>query len=320
MKRRKISVIIPTRRKDIEIARGALTSVVWADEIIVADSSVTKHDRNKVEKVAKEFNAKFIHRNYRYSANFKNWAIPQVKHKWVLLVDSDEIVTEKLQKAILNLLSTGEIEQYDGFGIARKHFFFGNFLRFGGRYPLYNVRLFRRKCRYEDRDVHAHIVLKKEKMGIIKPKQGDMLHFSDRNFTQFFERFDRYTTYQANYMKKTADKGLIVNPKEFVTNFIYFKSVIKDVWFFVPTTAMLRFLWMYVIRLGFLDGRYGLTIAMLYGFQDYVSKTKYYHLEQKQKTVRVRLQNVFVRNFISIAPKNTETVYIKKYQDRLLRA
>lgn len=290
----KISAIIPTRSEDIELAQSAIDSVLWTEDILIVDSSKTKLGMNIVKKFAQKNNAQYIYREYKYSADFKNWAIPQAKQAWILLLDSDEVVTNKLKKYIQGLLNSGSINKFDGFGIARKHFFFGKFLRYGGRYPLYNVRLFRKRCRYEDRDVHAHIILEKKRLKNILPKNGDILHYSDRNFNQFFERFNRYGDYQSNYIKKIAKHRKDIMWSKFCIDYSYFKATMKDVWFFIPGAPVLRFLWMYIVRLGVLDGRHGLVIAMLYGFQDYVSKTKYYLLIGEKVILRRKIQDILI--------------------------
>jgi len=309
--REKISVVIPTTEKDIGILEGALKSVQWVDEILVVDSSFS----GKVEKLSEKWGAKYLDHEYVYSAKQKNWAIPQAKNDWVLLLDSDEVVTEKLKKTIQGILSSGQIDEFEGYGIARKHFFFGKFLRWGGRYPLYNVRLFKKTCRYEDRDVHAHIILDKSKVLNIKPKYGDMLHFSDRNFNEFFERFDRYSDYQANYMRKIDEKGIDITWSKFFTNFYYFKAVVKDFWFFIPGSPMLRFMWMYVFRLGFLDGRYGFMIALLYGFQDYISKAKFREVYQAESHLSNRISNYVMRKITPSLIRDAELTenYLKSY-------
>jgi glycosyltransferase involved in cell wall biosynthesis len=289
-----ISVIIPTRNEDIKLAQSALNSVAWVDDILIADSSQTRAEMENVKRFARKNNARYIQREYKYSADFKNWAIPQAKEDWILLLDSDEIVTVKLKKYIQQLLTSDGIKKLDGFGIARKHFFFGIFLRYGGRYPLYNVRLFRKECRYEDRDVHAHIILDKEKLKNISPEDGDILHYSDRNFDQFFERFNRYSDCQANYIRKIFQSKRDIKIKRFFTNYNYFKAIMKDIWFFIPGAPLLRFLWMYVVQLGVLDGKHGLAIAMLYSFQDYVSKTKYYLLIGEKVIIRCKIQNILI--------------------------
>lgn len=292
-KRHKITVIIPTYNVEDLIAQ-AIESVLWVDEVFVVDSFST----DKTVEIAKSYGARVVQHEYVYSAKQKNWAIPQAKNEWILLLDSDEVVTDELRTTIEELLDSDDIENYDGFGIARKHFFLGKFLRWGGRYPLYNIRLFRRSCRYEDRNVHAHIILAKEKMKKIK---GDILHYSDRSLDQFFEKFNRYSTWHANYMLRIYENGMTkINWVTFFTNPFYAKAMIKDLWTFIPFTPFVRFMYMYVVRFGFMDGRYGFMIAFFYAFQDYVAKTKYLEMRKKSPKVRLTLQKYVARTCASL--------------------
>lgn len=293
--KRKLSVIIPTYNVEKFISK-AIDSVKWADEVFVVDSFST----DKTVEIAKEMGCRVVQHEYIYSAKQKNWAIPQAKNDWILLLDSDEVVTSKLKETILKILKNDKVNKYDGFGIARKHFFLGKFLRWGGRYPLYNIRLFKKTCRYEDRDVHAHIILPKNKIKNIKGNKGDILHYSDRDLSQFFEKFNRYTTWQANYMFKFRQnrKHSNIDWKEFATNPFYSKALIKNYWPFLPFVPIWRLGYMYFIRLGFLDGRYGFLIAVLYAFQDYVAKTKYLEMIRKNSKTRIKFQK-FVMNRIT---------------------
>jgi glycosyltransferase involved in cell wall biosynthesis len=293
IKHRKITVIIPTFNVEDLIAQ-AIESVLWADEIFVVDSFST----DKTVEIAKSYGARVVQHEYVYSAKQKNWAIPQAKNDWILLLDSDEVVTDELRKTTEQLLASEEIEKYDGFGIARKHFFLGKFLRWGGRYPLYNIRLFRKTCRYEDRNVHAHIILDKERM---KKIDGDILHYSDRSLEQFFEKFNRYSTWHANYMFRVYKNGMTkISWTEFMTNPYYAKAIVKDLWTFIPFTPLIRFLYMYILRLGFLDGRHGFMIAFFYAFQDYVAKTKYLEMRKKSPRVRLTFQKYVARSCSSM--------------------
>jgi len=307
----KITAIIPTRIDDIGIMEGAIKSVQWADEILIVDSSFSE----KIKKKAIKWGASYFAHEYVYSAKQKNWIIPKAKNNWILLLDSDEIVTDKLKNTIKKMLGSKEINNFDGYGIARKHFFFGKFLRWGGRFPLYNVRLFKKSCRYEDRDVHAHIILDKKKNFNIQPKNGDMLHFSDRNFVEFFERFNRYSDYQANYMRKINEKGIEIDWLKFFSNFYYFKAVIKDFWFFIPGSSMFRFLWMYIFRLGFLDGRAGFTIALFYSLQDYISKVKFNEIYGLESNLSLRFKDYFMKKVAPILFKDIELKedYLESY-------
>lgn len=279
----KLTVLIPTYNCE-DIIKDCLLSVKdIADEILIADSFST----DGTIKICKKFGVKIIQRKYGYSASQKNWAIPQAKNNWILLIDSDERLTPQLQNEIKNVMKRPNLlKKISGFEIARRHYFLGKWLKFGGRYPLYNVRLFKKTCRYEDRNVHAHILLPTNEMRKLK---YDIIHESDRNLEQILEKINRYSTYQAKYMIKVVDRGIKVDWKEFFTNYLAFKAVVKDIWFFIPFTPIWRFLYMYFLRLGFLDGREGLLIAILYGFEDFVSKNKYGQIKKKKCSQKIGL-------------------------------
>lgn len=308
--KKKLTVLIPTFNVE-KIIERCVNSASWADEIFVVDSFST----DKTAAIAEKMGARVIRHQYGYSAKQKNWAIPQASNDWILLIDSDEEVTLELRDEIKALLESDELEKYDGFAIGRRHYFLGKWLRWGGRYPLYNIRLFRKSCRYEDRDVHAHIILPKHKM---KKLKYDIIHYSDPTLEHFFEKFNRYTTYQANYMMKVAIREYKMEWKKFFTYYIYTKSVIKDFWYFLPLTPVLRFVYVYILRLGFLDGKYGFLLAMLYSFQDYVSRTKYLELKGKQPKVRFMIQK-FVKNIIPKHGGNNKIVD-RIYSEDLLKA
>lgn len=300
----KLTVLVPAYNVEKTIKR-CLKSAAWADEILVVDGSPANSagraaggSTDKTAAIAKSTGARVIKHKYVYSAAQKNWAIPRAKHGWVLLLDSDEIITADLREEILRLLKSPEINNYDGFGIARRHYFLGRWLKWGGRYPLYNIRLFRKTCRYEDRDVHAHIILPKNR---VKNLTGDIIHYSDQTLVHFFEKFNRYTTYQANYMMKLKERRRKMEWQKLFTYYFYAKSIIKDVWYFLPLAPILRFIYMYFLRLGFLDGRRGFLIATLYSFQDYVSKTKYLELRGRRPAFRFMTQKLFIKK---IMPEN----------------
>lgn len=288
----KLTVLIPAFNVE-DILERAIKSASWADEVFVVDS----FSSDKTVSIAEKMGARVVQHEYIYSAKQKNWAIPQAKNDWVLLLDSDEVITRELKEEIENLFRTGDVEKYDGFAVPRPHYFLGKWLKWGGRYPLYNIRLFRKSCRYEDRDVHAHIILSNEK---VKKLKGDILHYSDPDLAHFFKKFNRYTTYQANYMMRlaTGEKKVKLEARKIFSYFVYLKSFIKDFWYFLPFASVLRFLYMYFFRLGFLDGKQGFLIAVLYGFQDYVSKTKFLELLDKDPKFRRSTQIFIMRHLI----------------------
>ena len=90
---KQITAIIPTFNEEDNIAK-AISSVDFVDEILVVDS----FSKDKTTEIAASMGAKIIQREYEYSASQKNWAIPQAKYEWILLLDADEIISDQLKK------------------------------------------------------------------------------------------------------------------------------------------------------------------------------------------------------------------------------
>ena len=110
-----------------------------ADEILIADSGSS----DNTKEIALEFEkVRVIEREYITSGDFKNWAIPQAKHEWVLIVDADERVTSELAAEIDMELRRGPLE--DGYWINRDNYFMGHPLRYGDARSDGVLRLFHR--------------------------------------------------------------------------------------------------------------------------------------------------------------------------------
>lgn len=270
----KITVLVPVHNEE-EMIEDALKSVVWADEILIIDSG----SKDKTLEICKRYKARILYHKYNYYAQQVNWGIERAKYNWVLLLDADERVTPELAQEIKDLLKKPNfLNRYKGCFLARRHYFLGKWLRHGGRYPLYNIRLFKKFCRLEDRLVHPHIIL--EKKDTLKLK-NDVIHFSDRNFEQFLDKLNSYSTYEAEEAYRNLKKQEKITWRKVLTNYLFFKSTIKKFWIRLPLAGLLRFLYMYIFRLGFLDGYEGFIIALFYGFNDAASKVKFKELIKK---------------------------------------
>lgn len=271
----KLTVLIPTYNEEKLIA-DALKSVSWADEILVVDSGSV----DKTIEICKKYTDRILTRKYNYYADQVNWGIRKAKNQWVLLLDADERLMPDLQEEIKQLFKKpDELNKYNGYKLARRHYFFGKWLRHGGRYPLYNIRLFQKDSKMEDRMVHPHVILNKSQIGRL---EHDVIHLSDRNFDQYFKKFNNYTSYEAQEMYKNLYNEKKISWRQFFTNYLVAKSTIKRFWVRIPGSPMLRFIYMYFLRLGFLDGREGFIIARFYAFSDYVSKVKLKQLKKER--------------------------------------
>ena len=236
--RQKLTVLIPCKdeRKNI---RSCIESVrPIADEILVADSGSTDGTLGIVEGMG---DCRIIQREYVNSADFKNWAIPQATYEWIFIVDADERVTEDLVHEISQLLKSPP-DHLDAYSCGFQDFFMGHPLKYA-RWDTRSIRLIRRDtCRYQGRRVHANIAIDPSKVGRLKT---EIPHYSIWTYDDFIQKYTRYTQWAS---KDLWGKGKRAN----------FSSLL-----FRPA---FRFLHMYIIRRGFLDGLPGLQVCMLMAF------------------------------------------------------
>ena len=228
----KLSVIVPTYKEEQNIEE-CLKGLTFADEIIVVDSFST----DRTPEIAKKYATKFIQHEYIYSTKQKNWIIPQAKYQWILLVDADERVDEKLKKEIINILKNGP--EYDAYWIRRRNFLLGKEIKHGswGRDKV--IRLFKRdKCRYEDKEVHGEIIVNGT-TGYLKNK---LIHYTYNSMDQYISKINRYAVWGAKQRYKEGWKGSFFHVI-FQPPFVFFKN--------------------YVINFGFLDGKYGFLVEIL---------------------------------------------------------
>lgn len=193
----KLSVLIPSFNSEKTI-RETLESVKWADEIFVCDSFST----DKTLAIAREYAARIIQHEYINSALQKNWAIPQCRHEWVLIVDTDEVLEDGLKEEIFEKIEKND-PAFDGFMISGKNLIYGQWIRYGGLYPDYHLRLIRRdKGRYATREVHAHLLVP----GKIGKLKHHFLHNGFKDMSTWLIKLARYSKYEADELAKQGKK------------------------------------------------------------------------------------------------------------------
>ena len=226
----KLTAIIPTKNEQHNIVE-AIKSVNFCDEIMIIDSFST----DETIKLAEPLADTILQREYQNSASQKNWAIPQAKNKWILLLDADERATPELKEEVISIINSNT--EYSGFWIKRQNYFMGKKIRFSGWQGDKVIRLFRRDdCRYEKKHVHAEIVSSGE-IGILNNK---LIHNTFISKQAYLNKIERYAKWQA----KDYDKQVqIITP---------YHTIIKP---------SIRFLKHYFLQLGILDGYVGFIIS-----------------------------------------------------------
>ncbi len=195
----RLSVVLATFNEEQNLARCLAAVKGWAGEIIVVDGTST----DKTVAIAEKYGAKVtVTDNPPIFHLNKQKAIEQARGDWILQLDADEVVTPDLKKEIDSVLAADPPE--NGFWLPRSNFFLGKFLKKGGAYPDYTLRLYRRgKGRLPCKSVHEQAEVT-GKTGYLK---HDLLHYANETFYRYLEHFNRYTDLWA----ETVSGGFLAN-------------------------------------------------------------------------------------------------------------
>jgi (heptosyl)LPS beta-1,4-glucosyltransferase len=256
-----LTVLIPCKNERRHLSECIASVRPVADEILVADSGSTDGSRE----IARHLGCRVIERDYVNSANFKNWAIPQARHGWVMVVDADERVTPALAAEICELLSREP--SHDAYQLRRDLYFLGHRINHCGVSDSFLVRLFRRDaCRYQKRRVHADIEVPGGNVGRLASR---LLHYTALDIDDFVAKQQRYSTWSA---LDAYDAGK--------------RSTLAKMLLHAP----LRFAQLYLLRRGFLDGRAGLVVCGIMAYYTFLKDAKLWalrHAKELPATVNV---------------------------------
>ena len=224
---------------------ACLTSLAFADEIVVVDSGST----DATITIAQRHGARVIAKDWPGFGAQKQFAVGQAAHDWVLCLDADERVTPMLQGSIAKTLGGQGSPATSVWRMARANVFMGRVLRHGEGYPDWNLRLFdRRHACWSDDPVHEHVV---PASGVsVGTLAGDLMHESSETLSSYLAKQNRYTDLQAQRLHQQGKRA----------------SVLR-----MALAPLARFLKFYVFRLGFLDGTPGL-VHILIGCQNSLMK------------------------------------------------
>jgi glycosyltransferase involved in cell wall biosynthesis len=238
-----LSVAIVALNEEERI-RSCLESVAGADEIVVVDSGSS----DKTVAIAREFTDRVLFHAWEGYGAQKNFALGLCRGEWLLSLDADERVSEALRAEISATLAADP--PVAGFRIPRQNFFQGVWIRHGGWYPDYQLRLFRRgRGVFTATAVHESVRVD----GPVGRLQAPLIHQSYRGIEDFVARANRYSELAARQLAAAGRGGTLAD------------LLLRPAW---------RFLSMYVLRGGFLDGGRGFTLAALYAHYVFLRAAK----------------------------------------------
>jgi glycosyltransferase involved in cell wall biosynthesis len=250
-----LSVVVITLNEEENLPR-MLASLPPGVELIVLDSGSTDRSRE----LCASFGARFEVQAFKDFSSQKNKAVSLASKDWVLSLDADEVPSPELWDEILEIVSKND--QTSSWRIYRRQFFLGKTLRFGKSCDS-PLRLFPRNSGEFQNAVHESFV---QKPGVsIKTCSASLLHFSYKNLTDYFARFNRYTSLVAEEHRR---KGHDAPPR-----------ILHVARFF------LEFFYRYIIRAGILDGYQGFVYAMFGSVYVFVKYAKLRELAQGGKSL-----------------------------------
>ena len=211
---------------------ACIASLEWVSEVIVVENDSIDDTIDR----ARGAGATVISPKFTTIGMARNNAIERAKTQWVLVVDADERCTPELAAEITQLID--KPVQHSAFRVPRRNFFLGREIKHGGWGTDRPVRFFRRELRYNANQVHEHV----DVTGGTGELRNVLLHYTYNSLEQYFEKFNRYSRWWAEQNYGRGRRGSVMAV-------------------FVKPPA--RFLRMYLLKGGFLDGAHGLVLACL---------------------------------------------------------
>ncbi len=228
----KISVYI-IAFNEAEKIRDCINSVLWADEIIVADSYST----DGTSEIAIELGAKVIHIPFNGYGDLRNQAISHCEGDWIFSLDSDERCTIEVRNEIIKIIDNATSDIYR---VPRKNFFMGQWIKHSGWYPNFRQpQLFKKgKMSYDLKLVHEGFISHSDKeIGVLN---NIIWQFPFKNIEEVMHKANRYSTLGVTKLQDTGITGGVL------------KAFLHGLWSFTKH---------YIFKLGFLDGGPGFVIA-----------------------------------------------------------
>lgn len=274
-----VSALILTLNEESNLD-ACLDSLAWCDDIVVLDSFST----DRTVEIAKARGARVVQRAFDNWSAHQNWAVKNIefKHPWVLYLDADERCDPELRDESLGRATPNAVES--AFRIRRKDFYMGRWLKRAQLYPSWFVRLFRPdRIRYE-RLVNPIPVVD----GSIGVFDSHILHYPfSHGISHWIARHNKYSDMEAIEAMKVFDGERAPLGQLLSFDPIDRRRALKDVFFRLPARPLVKFVYYYFWRRGFLDGKPGFTYATLQAIYEYLIACKHRELLRRREKLPI---------------------------------
>jgi glycosyltransferase involved in cell wall biosynthesis len=248
-----ISAVILTKNNQ-EIVKRCIVSLSFCDEVVVIDDFST----DKTRKIAESLRAIVYKRRLENDfASQRNFALKKAKGKWILFVDSDEVVPKELADEIIQATNNPFIG-VEGFYIKRKDFIYGKEIKHGEMGKMKLLRLARNGAGKWKRNVHEYW----DVAGRTKTLNSPLYHYPHANLREFISSINWFSTLHAKENKKEGKKSNLV------------RIIFWPIGHFVVN---------WILRRGFMDGTHGFVIAFIMSFHSFLAWSKLWMYQKSYK-------------------------------------
>ncbi len=239
-----VAIITLNEEKNIERCIDSVQEV--ADEIVIVDS----FSQDKTEEICRKYEkVKFISHEFEGYIEQKNYAIDQAQNQFILSLDADEALSEELMESIMQAKKN---PMYDGYSMNRMTNYCGKWIRHSDWYPDVKYRLFNReKIRWGGVNPHDKLIIPNN--ASTKHLAGDLLHYSYHRRWDHLRQIEHFTNVASEALYKKGTKSNILR---------------------LYSAPFAKFIKLYFLKLGFLDGKAGYTISRLSALATYMKYKK----------------------------------------------
>ena len=279
MSRPPLSVLILTLNEEINLAE-CLDSCAWSDDIVVFDSFST----DATAQIAARPGVRFLQRRFDNYAAQRTAALQEVafRHPWVLMLDADERTPADLVAEMVSAIAVAGSD-VALFRMRRKDYFLGKWLRRSSGYPSWFGRLVRLGRVRVEREVNEEYIAD----GKVVHLHCHLTHYPfNRGIAHWYERHNRYSSMEA--LAKLEDRAAPLALRHLVArDSVARRRVLKQILNRLPLRPLIWFCYLYVVRLGFLDGRAGLAFSRMRASYELIIDLKAMELERRRRGAAV---------------------------------
>jgi glycosyltransferase involved in cell wall biosynthesis len=245
-----------------------LKSLSWCDEIFVVDSGSS----DRTVDIAKRYTDNVVNHAFEGFARQRKWACDKlpVRNEWVIFLDCDERITPELAEEICVKISSSP--EADGYYIHFKQYFFGRLLRHGET-SFYNLRLVKKgKLFMEDNEIHENMQVEGKTLFL----ENSIIHISRETISEAMEKINSYSDMEAFRMYRTGQEIYTTTRRSYSLR----NQILKHLFKYMPAKPVAKFLYDYIIKLGFLDGYEGFAWALCQGLYVFLAYFKLRELKR----------------------------------------